>query len=88
MPVAPADAWVPMAPDVDDPAAGDPPCEAGAWTVTTPRGSVTVTVACVGDGPATWEADLVEAALQPDGGLGAARAASPGEDWTVNRGGT
>ena len=78
--VAPVDGWVPMAPDVDDPAAGDPPCVPGSWTVTTPRGSVTVTVACVGTGPASWEADLVLAAT------GGRSAETAGEDWTVYKG--
>ena len=90
-PVAPADAWAPMAPDVDDAAAGDPPCVAGSWSVScpgcTPPWSRTVVVTCVGAGPVTWEADLVEAAVGPDGGLGAVRSARPGEDWTIYQGG-
>ena len=77
--VAPADAWAPMAPDVDDPTAGDPPCVPGAWTVATPRGSTTVTVTCVGDGPPTWEADMLPERRTE---------ATFGEDWTIYQGGT
>ena len=90
-PVAPADAWAPMAPDVDDATAGDPPCVPGSWSVScpgcTPPWSRTVVVTCVGEGPASWEADLVERALEDRGGLAALRAAGAGEDWSIIYGG-
>ena len=80
---APVDGWVPMAPDVDDPRAGDTPCQAGAWAVAcpscTPPWSRPVVVACVGDGPPTWEEDMVAA-------IGGRSDEAMGEDWTIYRG--
>lgn len=70
-----SDDWVPMAPDVDDPHAGDPPCQAGWWQVTTPRGTTQVEVACVGSGPPTWEADLLPETRTAE---------TAGEDWSIS----
>lgn len=73
--------------ELSDPRAGVAPCHPGPWSVScpacTPPWSRAVVVTCVGEGPVTWEEDMTEAALGPDGGLGAVRSARPGEDWTI-----